>query len=348
MNDSPTPSCGATDLYPLLFEHNLMEKVWGGHQLRALKGLPPDGRPIGESWEVSALPGHESIVAEGPLAGHTLPGLVDAYGAALVGGRCLERFQGRFPLLVKLIDAGQDLSVQVHPGDRIAWQRHGQPGKSEMWYVLDAPPGSTLYCGFRRHITPCEYERRVQDGSLCEVLDELPAGQGDVFYVPAGRVHAIRAGLLLVEIQESSDITYRLYDYDRPGLDGHPRPLHTGLARDVINFTPASDGRVRYEPKMNARVRLVQGPRFAVNYFHVTRPFRRPLLHCDTFIIYICLEGNCCVATPAGEHVHLRRGQTCLVPAALADVRLIPEGRSHTSRLLEVVSPSDAHLLTEF
>lgn len=335
MNDIP--------LYPLLFENNFVEMVWGGHRLKPLKGLPADDQPVGESWEVSALPGHESIVKNGPLGGKSLPGLVERLGPQLLGERNVSRWGMRFPLLVKLIDSERDLSIQVHPDDATARVRHGSLGKTEMWYVLDATPSASLFSGFREHITPYEYEHRVADGSICEVLNELSAQRGDVFFIPAGRVHAIRAGLMLIEIQESSAVTYRIYDYGRLGLDGQPRELHTQLARDVIDYRVADDLRSPYNPETNEPVTLVHCPHFTVNYFNVTRPFHRKLFKYDSFIIYVCMEGNCYIrltVPPASpdvpDRVHLRRGHACLVPAAVADIKLVPDNLSRASRIMEV------------
>lgn len=325
-------------LYPLLFEHNFVEMVWGGTRLKPLKGLPADEQPIGESWEVSTLPAHQSIISNGPLAGMTLTQLVAEEGPALLGQSVYTRHQGQFPLLVKLIDSQRDLSIQVHPDDATAFLRHRKQGKTEMWYVLDAEPQATLYAGFREHITKYEYEHRVADGSICDVLNELPASKGDVFYIPAGRVHAIRRGLMLIEIQQSSDITYRIFDYQRLGLDGKPRELHTELARDVIDFNLYDNYRTPYNPETNEPVTLVQCPHFTVKYFNVTRSFHRRLFKYDSFIIYICMEGNCnivCNTQPLSS-VHLRKGHTCLVPAGVADVNLVPDNLSGASKIMEV------------
>lgn len=343
MSETPIPQPIPT-LYPLLFENNFVEMIWGGHRLKPLKGLPADDQCIGESWEVSALAGHESIVKNGALSGAPLPRLVQDFGAALLGRRNVERWGNRFPLLVKIIDSERDLSIQVHPDDRTAQQRHQSPGKTEMWYVLDAKPGATLFSGFREHITPYEYEHRVADGSICQVLNELTAQRGDVFFIPAGRVHAIRAGLMLIEIQESSDITYRLYDYGRLGLDGKPRQLHTELARDVIDYDLPHNCRTPYNPETNEPVTLVDCPHFTTKYFNVTRPFHRRLYKYDSFIIYICMEGNCNIVCnapmPEGSgdcaRIHLRRGHACLVPACVADVQLVPDNLTRSSRIMEV------------
>ena len=223
-------------LYPLLFETNLFPIVWGGHRLREMKGMSPIAEPVGESWEVSAVPGKESVVVNGPLSGRNLRDLTQEYGSDLLGKAVQEKFGSEFPMLVKFIDAESDLSIQVHPDDAVAMQRHGSMGKTEMWYVVDAKPGTYLYAGFAKSITSEEYRRRVEDGTICEVLAKHPIRMGDAFFIPAGRVHAICGGALIAEVQQSSDITYRIYDYGRMGMDGKPRELHTELAADVLDL----------------------------------------------------------------------------------------------------------------
>ena len=220
-------------LYPLLFETSLFPIVWGGNRLRQMKGMSPSCEPVGESWEVSAVPGKESVVLNGDLAGKNLRELCQQYGADLLGGAVQQKFGNEFPMLIKFIDAESDLSIQVHPDDSVAMERHGSMGKTEMWYVVDAKPGTYLYAGFSKSITSEEYRRRVEDGTICEVLAKHPIRMGDAFFIPAGRVHAICGGALIAEVQQSSDITYRIYDYGRMGMDGKPRELHTELAVDV-------------------------------------------------------------------------------------------------------------------
>ncbi len=216
--------------YPLLFEPNLHPVVWGGNQLRPYKGLEPSDEPIGESWEVSAIPSSTSIISNGEWRGRDLISVINEYSEAILGKAVNEKYNGKLPLLVKFIDAKKDLSIQVHPNDEMAMREHSKMGKSEMWYIIKADEDAHLYAGFKQSITPYEYQKRVEDGSITEVLADHPVKAGDVFYLPAGRVHAICGGIMLAEIQQSSDVTYRIYDYNRPGMDGKPRELHTELA----------------------------------------------------------------------------------------------------------------------
>ena len=215
-------------LYPLLFEPNLHTVVWGGNQLRPYKGLETSDEPIGESWEVSAVPTSTSIISNGVYAGKDLISAINENPDAILGKKVNDKYNGKLPLLVKFIDAKRDLSIQVHPNDEMAMREHGKMGKSEMWYVIKADEGAYLYAGFNQEITPYEYQKRVEDGSITDVLADHQVKAGDVFYLPAGRVHAICGGILLAEVQQSSDVTYRIFDYNRPGMmDGKPRELHT-------------------------------------------------------------------------------------------------------------------------
>ena len=213
-------------LYPFLFEPNLHAVVWGGRRLRPYKGLEATDEPIGESWEVSAVPTSTSIISNGALAGKDLNSVISILPEEILGEAVVKKYGTKLPLLVKFIDAESDLSIQVHPNDEMAKREHGKFGKSEIWYIIDAKPGSHLYAGFKDEITPEEYKQRVADGTIVEVLAKHTVKAGDVFYLPAGRVHAICGGILLAEVQQSSDVTYRIFDYNRPGMDGKPRELH--------------------------------------------------------------------------------------------------------------------------
>ncbi len=211
--------------------------IWGGERICKYKGVEQTEEKIGESWEISAVPGHESVVAEGPYKGMRITELIDCFGAELLGSKVMERYDGKFPLLVKLIDANDNLSVQVHPDDELAKKRHDSLGKTEMWYIIDADKGAKIYSGLNREMTPEEYVARVADNTIEETLAVHDSHPGDIFFLPAGRVHAIGAGNLLAEIQESSDITYRIYDYERRDAQGNARELHTELAKDAIEYT---------------------------------------------------------------------------------------------------------------
>lgn len=228
------------DVYPMVFEENLHEVVWGGEKLTAWKGLAVRDH-IGESWEVSCVESSPSVIANGTWAGCTLSEVIDRQPEAMLGREVCQQYGGRLPLLVKFIDARKDLSIQVHPDDEMAKRLHDKNGKSEMWYVLDAEPGAYLYSGFKEELSPEAYKRKVADGTIVESLAKHEVKAGDVFYLPAGRVHAICSGILLAEVQQSSDVTYRIFDYNRPGLDGQPRELHTELAAIAdYDITPVS------------------------------------------------------------------------------------------------------------
>ena len=267
---------------PLKFHPILKQTLWGGERIIPYKELASGLSRVGESWELSGMPGSESVVAEGPWAGSTLSELIGRFGAELLGKANYARFGQEFPLLVKFIDAREDLSIQVHPDDELARKRHGKSGKCEMWYVLEAEPGASLLTGFSRPIAPAEYERRVADNTLTDVLNRQAIASGDVFYLPAGRVHSIGKGSFIVEIQQSSDITYRIYDFDRRDAAGNSRELHTELAREAIDFESSENSRITYAPENNQEVRLVTTPYFTTSLYTLTARTR-----CDLSLIHI-------------------------------------------------------------
>jgi mannose-6-phosphate isomerase len=313
------------NLYPYLFEPNLHTVVWGGNRLRPFKGLSPTDEPIGESWEVSAVPGSVGIISNGLLAGRDLVSVINEAPEDILGKSVSEKYHRQLPLLVKFIDAKRNLSIQVHPNDEMAQREHGKMGKSEMWYVIDAVPGSFLYAGFKKSITPEEYRKRVADGTITEVLARHEVKAGDVFYLPAGRVHAICGGILLAEVQQSSDVTYRIFDYNRPGMDGKPRELHTELAAQALNYKVEDEYRTDYMDEQNRSNLVIDSPYFSVRVTELTRPFHRNLLKYDSFVISMCLQGDCLLKMRAdGQEVILREGHSCLIPAAIADYDIVP------------------------
>ena len=322
------------EFYPLLFEPNLHSVIWGGHQLRPYKGLAPSDEPIGESWEVSAVPTSTSIISNGSYAGRDLISLVTQSPEAILGKAVNEQYHGQLPLLVKFIDARRDLSIQVHPNDEMAQREHGKMGKSEMWYIIKVEEGAHLYAGFKQEITPEEYQRRIQDGTITEVLADHQVKAGDVFYLPAGRVHAICGGILLAEVQQSSDVTYRIYDYNRPGLDGKPRELHTELAAQALDYHVEKNYLTDYKQVKEQAVQIIDSPYFDVRVMEVTGPFHRNLLKYDSFVISMCIEGDCKIRVRStGDEILLREGHSTLIPAAIADYDVIPvHGRT---RLLD-------------
>lgn len=318
--------------YPLLFKPNLHTVVWGGQRLRQYKGMEPNDEPIGESWEVSAVPSSTSIIANGPWAGKLLTEAIDEAPEEILGKAVNKKYGGKLPLLVKFIDAKRDLSIQVHPNDEMAQREHGKMGKSEMWYVIRADEGSYLYAGFNKEITPEEYQQRVSDGTIVDVLAKHYVSPGDVFYLPAGRVHAICGGIMLAEVQQSSDVTYRIFDYNRPGLDGKPRELHTKLAAQALDYHVEKNYRTEYADTDNRAVQIIDTPYFDVRVMEVSKSFHRDLRKYDSFVISMCIEGDCkIVIRSTGDEIVLHEGNSTLIPAAIADFDIIPlNGKSKT------------------
>ena len=299
--------------------------MWGGDRLCHYKKLPGSDTPIGESWEVSAVPYSPSIIANGEYAGRDLISVINEAPEDILGQAVNEHYHGQLPLLVKFIDARRDLSIQVHPNDEMAQREHGKMGKSEMWYIIDAKPGSYLYAGFKQEITPEAYKQHVADGTITDVLARHEVKTGDVFYLPAGRVHAIGAGILLAEVQQSSDVTYRIFDYNRPGMDGKPRELHTELAAQALDYHVESEYRTIYDENINRANLIVDSPYFSVRVTETPESFHRNLLKYDSFVITMCIEGDCHIRLRAtGEELLLREGNSVLIPAVLADYDVIP------------------------
>ena len=312
-------------LYPFLFQPNLHPVVWGGHRLQPYKGLETSDEPIGESWEVSAVPNSTSVISNGAFAGRDLVSVIAEYPEEILGKAVNEKYQGAFPLLAKFIDAKRDLSIQVHPNDEMAQRMHGKMGKSEMWYIIKADEGSHLYAGFKKEISPEEYHRRITDGTITEVLADHTVRTGDVFYLPAGRVHAICGGILLAEIQQSSDVTYRIFDYNRPGMDGKPRELHTELAAQALDFRVEKNYRTEYVETDNRAIQIIDSPYFDVRVMDITDSFHRNLFKYDSFIISMCIEGDCRIRIrQTGDEILLKEGNSTLIPAAIADYDVIP------------------------
>ena len=338
-------------LYPLLFEPNLHPVVWGGNRLRPYKGLEPTGEHIGESWEVSAVPSSTSIIANGEWKGKDLIAFITEQPDAILGKKVNEKYNGKLPLLVKFIDAKKDLSIQVHPNDEMAMHEHGKMGKTEMWYVIKADEGAHLYAGFKEEITPQEYQQRIADGSITEVLADHQVKAGDVFYLPSGRIHAICGGVMLAEVQQSSDVTYRIYDYKRLGMDGKLRELHTELAAKALDYHVEDNYRTDYKDVTNKALHIIGTPFFDVRVMEVSKPFHRDLKKYDSFIITMCIEGDSLIhVRSTGEEILLKQGNSTLIPAAIADYDIIPQ--QGTTRILDAfvdnMDRSLSHKLTRF
>lgn len=316
-------------LYPMVFEPNMHSVVWGGHRLVDWKGLMSESARsvnIGESWEVSAVPSSPSIVANGFWSGHSLIDVISSQPDEILGPLVVKKYGAKLPLLVKFIDANQDLSIQVHPNDEMAHALHGKMGKSEMWYVIDAKPGACLYAGFKKRIDEEEYRRRIEDGSICDVLAKHEVRKGDVFYIPAGRVHAICGGILLAEVQQSSDLTYRIFDYNRLGLDGKPRELHTSLASKALDFNVYDEYKTDYVEKGIVVNRCLDTPYFCIRIVDCSVPHHRNLVKYGSFVIIVCISGECNVHIRSTKYdLSLREGFSCLVPAAITDYDIQPK-----------------------
>lgn len=279
-----------------------------------------------ETWVVSSVKGSESMAINGIDKGQTLPEIVARYGAEFLGKKNYEKFGNDFPLLIKFIDARQDLSIQVHPDDELSAQRHGKMGKNEMWYVVDADRGSQLIAGFTQKIETSEYAQKVADGSIENDLNKVCVSEGDCFYIPAGRVHGIGAGMVIAEIQQTSDVTYRIYDYLRRDRDGNLRELHTELALDAIDFEDiTTDPKVNYTEKRDDIVSLVQCPFFTTNELKLTQSFKRDYTGIDSFRVYMCISGQCCFLNPNGQSIFLHQGESLVVPAAIKEVTILPD-----------------------
>ena len=312
-------------LYPLKFRPIFKEKIWGGQKLRTV--LNKDFSPLpnaGESWELSGVEGNISVVTNGFLAGNDLNELLEIYMGDLVGDKVYEKFQNEFPLLIKFIDANDVLSIQVHPDDVLAMKRHNSNGKTEMWYVLQADEGASLISGFSRKVSKEEYLKYLNEKKLENILMKHEVTEGDVFFIPAGRVHAIGKGILLAEIQQASDVTYRIYDFDRKDKDGNTRELHTELALDAIDYEYYDDLRTDYPREMNKTVNLVSCKYFNTNLLEFDLVIEKDFYHLDSFLIYMCTDGEFEICYGQGDCVNVKKGETVLVPAELRTIKLNP------------------------
>ncbi|MFW9600558.1 MAG: type I phosphomannose isomerase catalytic subunit [Bacteroides graminisolvens] len=314
-------------MYPLKFEPILKQTLWGGDKIISFKQLNDTRTEVGESWEISAVEGSESIVAEGPDKGMTLTEVLSKYREELLGEANYARFGVKFPLLVKFIDARQDLSIQVHPSDELAKKRHNSMGKTEMWYVIGADKGAKLRSGFSEQITPKEYKDRVYNNTITEVLQEYDIQSGDVFFLPAGRVHSIGAGAFIAEIQQTSDVTYRIYDFDRKDAKGNARELHTDLAREAINFEVLDDYRTQYDVVENEPIELVACPYFTTSLYDMTEEITCDYSELDSFVIFVCVEGSCTLYDNEKNEVSFKAGETVLMPASIQEVTIVPNGK---------------------
>lgn len=299
------------------FKPILKQTIWGGNKIAALKNLAGVPDQIGESWEVSGVEGDVSVVAEGEYAGMSLRGLIDLQKGRLVGRNVYERYGNRFPLLIKFIDAKQDLSIQVHPTDQQA-QAVGKPaGKTEMWMIMKGSSAdASLRVGLTKPITPVQYRQMVADSTICDAITRYSVNEGDCFFLPAGRIHSIGAGCLLLEIQQTSDITYRIFDYNRRDKDGHLRQLHTEEAAACIDYHVESDYRTYYEAKKNTPTQIVSCPYFTAGILDKDGRHVIDLSGLDSFLVIVGVQGGGTVETEDGQPVPLQVGETVLVAAS--------------------------------
>ncbi|NHF61363.1 mannose-6-phosphate isomerase [Flavobacteriaceae bacterium TP-CH-4] len=319
------------NLYPLKFKPILKERLWGGTKLREVLDKPIESDTTGESWELSAVKGDVSIVANGPLSGRTLQDLIDEDAEALLGTSVVERFGNDFPILIKFIDARQDLSIQLHPDDALAKERHDSFGKTEMWYIMDADPGANLIVGFNRDVTKREYTQSLAENKLLDLMNYEEVEEGDTFFINTGKIHAIGAGVLLAEIQQTSDITYRVFDFNRKDKNGNLRELHTDLALDAIDYEKKDDFKIPYGSQKDMVNNMVECPYFNTKYLDLTHDFKQDVSNRDSFTIYLCVSGEVTIENEYGS-APVHKGETVLVAACTDAITLKTKG----AKLLEV------------
>ncbi|MFW6224760.1 MAG: type I phosphomannose isomerase catalytic subunit [Bacteroidota bacterium] len=323
------------NLYPLKFKPILKDKLWGGDKLKKILNKKEAGDHCGESWEISGIENNESVVINGYLKDNNLRELTEIYMGELVGEKIFEHFEFEFPLLIKFIDAKQPLSIQVHPDDELAQQRLQQKGKTEAWYIIDSEPGSKLISGFKKNMDKERYLQSVKNNTLPDIVKNVNVNKDDVFFLPAGRIHSIGGGILLAEIQQASDITYRIYDWNRKDANGKTRELHTQEALDAIHFNDTFDTKTTFDLQMNQTVNIINCDYFVTNILCFDTPVKKDYLPVDSFIIYICLEGSCKIFydNDSSDNEELKKGETILIPAVCNDIILNP---GEKTKILEV------------
>ena len=313
------------DLYPLKFTPIYKDRIWAGDRLYGiLEKDAPVAMKAGESWELSGVEGDVSVVSEGYLAGNDLQELIETYMGDIVGDEIYDKFGINFPLLIKFIDAAEALSVQVHPDDKLAGERHNSFGKTEMWYVVEAEPEAELISGFNTPVNADKYRKYVEAGKLTDILHSENVAKGDVFFIPAGRVHAIGAGTLIAEIQQTSDITYRIFDWNRLDDKGKPRELHTDLAVDAIDYSVVENAKTVYSSVKNESSPIVDCPYFTTRIIDCDRPVICDFSNIDSFVIYICTDGLMRIDAENSDPIIMFKGETVLMPAAIKRWKIVP------------------------
>jgi len=315
-----------TSLYPLKFKTIYKDKIWGGQKIKTYLHKDFGKLPnCGETWEISGVKSDVSVVADGTLQGRSLADLLEEYQDQLVGKKVYDHFGNIFPLLVKFIDANEDLSIQVHPNDELAKKRHNSFGKTEMWYVIEADSGSTLIAGFNKETNQQEYVDKLNSGHLTDILNKEDVKAGDVFFLPAGRVHTIGKGLLIAEIQQTSDITYRIYDFDRVDDKGNKRELHTEEALAAIDYKHYPEYKTSYKPQINQPVHVVSCPYFTTNILDYDESTSRDYSKLDSFVIHVCVEGGY-ILKANGASYPVTMGECILIPKTIDNVELETSG----------------------
>ena len=318
-------------LYPLKFNPIMKDRLWGGDKLQRIFNKPSKTETTGESWEISGVNNDVSIVSNGNLKGTSLTKLISNYKDQLLGKSVMERFGREFPILIKFIDAKKDLSIQLHPNDELAQKRHNSFGKTEMWYIMDADPEANLIVGFNKNVEQKVYKESIENNSLLELLNYEKVKEGDTFFINTGKIHAIGAGVLLAEIQQTSDITYRVYDFNRKDKDGNLRDLHTDLAIDAIDYEQKDDFKVAYQPLKNKTNTLVDCPYFKTNILDLNKSLKKDITDIDSFIIYMCVFGTATVENEFGITT-IEKGETILISASSNTIEI----NTKRAKLLEV------------
>ena len=319
------------NLYPIKFKPIYKERIWGGTKLNDVLNKDSEGDLIGESWELSAVEGDISVIANGQLAGKSLQEIIDTYKEELLGKSVLQKFGTQFPILIKFIDAREDLSIQLHPNDELAMKRHNSFGKTEMWYIMQADQGSELVVGFNKDVTKQEYVKHLENNTLLDILNYEKVDEGDTFFINTGKIHAIGGGILLAEIQQTSDVTYRVYDFNRKDKNGNTRELHTELAVDAIDYEKKDDFKVHYKNDVNVANKMVSCIYFTTNYLNIEGVFKQNLIARDSFTIYMCVDGEAEITSGSGKE-RIKKGETVLIPAAFNEVEITGK----YAKLLEV------------
>ena len=317
-------------IYPIKFKPILKERIWGGNKLATVLNKETTSNQIGESWEISDVQGDTSVIINGPLKGMPLSELQAQLGPDLIGKKNFKVFKNKFPILIKFIDAKLDLSIQLHPNDKLAAERHDSFGKTEMWYVMQADKDAQLIIDFNQKMTKEKYLDHLENKTLPSILNFEKVKEGDTFFIEVGRVHAIGAGVLLAEIQQTSDVTYRVYDWDRVDAEGSSRELHNDLALDAIDFNMPDNYRINYKKTKDTSNQLVTCPYFTTNYLELSKPLKRTNT-LDSFIIYMCVDGEAQIKTDSFTEF-IKKGETILIPACIKDFTIV----SNSSKLLEV------------